>query len=316
VTIPGSEELEAARRFVAERHPRTPLRTIELDDGVTALVKCENEAPVRSFKARGALWSLSRLSGAARERGVVTASTGNHSQGVSYAGRALGVPVTIAMPTGTSEVKVRRTRALGGEVRLVDGDLSEAEAEARRIAADNGPLYLEDGEDPGFMAGAATIAWEVLDEAPDVEALIVPVGGGNLIAGVGLVAKHVNPAIEVIGVQSSAAPAVARSFAAGRVVEAECRTIAAGLATSHPGRLSFAAIREHVDELHTVEDAELCSAVVRTLERTGQLIEPAAAAPFVLLGREPARWRGRRVAVVQTGGNVGMGELRAMLDAA
>jgi threonine dehydratase len=308
---PDPAELLAARRFVAERHPCTALRPLEGHDGV--LVKCENEGPVRSFKARGPLWSLSRLSGAARERGVVTASTGNHSQGVSYAGRLLGVPAVIVMPSATSALKLRRTRGLGGDVRLVDGDLSEAEREARRIAADEGRHYLEDGEDPGMIAGVGSIAWEVLEQAPDVDVLLVPVGGGNLIAGIALVAKRINPALRVIGVQSEAAPAVARSWQAGHVVDAPCETIAAGLATGHPGALSFSLIRELVDELHLVSDDALAEQVVRTLEDTGELIEPASAAPFVLLEQEAERLRGQRVVVIQSGGNVGLDELRGFL---
>jgi threonine dehydratase len=220
------------------------------------------------------------------------------------------------MPAGTSQVKVRRTIALGGTVCLVQGDLSEAETTAQRIAASEGRLYLEDGEDPGLLAGAATIAWEILEEAPNVDTLVVPVGGGNLIAGVALVSKQLNAAVRVIGVQSSAAPAVARSFASGQLQEADCQTVAAGLATRHPGRLAFSVIHQHVDEMHTVDDPDLCSQVVRVLEETGQLIEPAAAAPLALLERDPERWRGRCVAVIQSGGNVSLEELRSMLGSA
>jgi threonine dehydratase len=144
----------------------------------------------------------------------------------------------------------------------------------------------------------------------------VPVGGGNLIAGISLAVKQVRPDVEVIGVQSDAAPAVARSYAAGAVVEAPCTTLAAGLATSHPGHLSLAVIRDHVDDLVVVPDGALGDQVVRTLEETGVLIEPASAAPFVLLRRAAERFDGRRVAVIQTGGNVGRVELRAFLEAA
>lgn len=312
--VPDLEELEDARRFVSARHPRTPLRILERDDGVTALVKCEDEAPVRSFKARGPLWSLSRLDGEARRRGVVTASTGNHSQGMAYAGRLLGVPVVVAMPAATSGLKQHRTRSLGGDVRLVAGDLSAAEREARRIAAEEGCRYVEDGEDAGLLAGAATVAWELLEEAGDVEAIIVPVGGGNLVAGIALAARHVNPDVRIIGVQSSSSPSVAESFRVGRVVEAEDHTMAAGLATGHPGHLAFSVIRDHVDEMHTVDDTDLRRELLHTLETSGRLIEPAAAAPLALLTREAERWRGRRVAIVQTGSNVGLDELRHMLD--
>jgi threonine dehydratase len=309
---PGPAELLAARRFVSEHHPRTALRP--LGDGDAVLVKCENEGPVRSFKARGALWSLASLGAGARERGVVTASTGNHSQGVAFAGRRLGIPAVIAMPVGTSELKLRRTRALGGDVRLVEGDLTAAEHAARAIARDERRHYLEDGEDPALMAGAATVAWEIFDGAPDVDVLVVPVGGGNLIAGVSLVAKRINPAVRVVGVQSSAAPAVARSWDAGTITEAPCETAAGGLATTHPGRLAFSVIREHVDELHLVDEDALRANVLARLEASGQLVELAAAAGFALLERERERWRDRRVVIVQSGGNLGLGELAELLN--
>jgi threonine dehydratase len=308
---PGPAELLAARRFIGEHHPRTALRP--LADGDPVLVKCENEGPVRSFKSRGALWSLASLDPGARERGVVTASTGNHSQGVAFAGRRLGIPTVIAMPEGTSELKLRRTRGLGGDVRLVAGDLTAAEHAARAIARDERRHYLEDGEDRALMAGAATVAWEIFDEAPDVDVLVVPVGGGNLIAGVSLVAKRINPAVRVVGVQSSAAPAVARSWEAGTIVEAPCETAAGGLATTHPGRLAFSVIREHVDELHLVDEEALRANVLARLEASGQLVELAAAAGFALLERERERWRDRRVVIVQSGGNLGLGELAELL---
>jgi threonine dehydratase len=316
VTLPPTpEELLAARRFVAEHHPRTPLRPFGTHGGAEVLVKCEDEAPVRSFKGRGALWSLARLDAGARARGVVTASTGNHAQGVAAAGRLLGVPTAIVVPESTSAQRVERTRALGGDVRRAGANLSESELHAREIAEREGRRYLEDGEDPGLMAGAASLAFEVLEQADGVDVIVVPVGGGNLIAGVALAAKRLNPAVRIVGVQSEAAPSVARSFAAGHVVEAPCATIAGGLATGHPGHLAFEVIRDHVDELRLVSENDLARHVVRVLDRTGALIEPAAAAPFALLERTGSAWDGARVVLLQTGGSIAVDELRTLLAA-
>lgn len=310
---PTPAELLAARRFVAEHHPRTPLRPFGIHGGAEVLVKCEDQAPVRSFKGRGALWSLSRLDAAARERGVVTASTGNHAQGVAAAGRLLGIPTVIVVPEPTSAQRVERTAALGGDVRRAGANLSEAEVHAREIAASERRRYLEDGEDPGLMAGAASVAFEILEQADGIDVIVVPVGGGNLIAGVALAAKRLNPALRIVGVQSEAAPAVTRSFAAGRVVEAPCETIAGGLATGHPGHLAFGVIQQHVDALRLVSEDDLARNVVRVLDRTGALIEPAAAAPFALLEQIGSEWDGARVVLLQTGGSIAVDELRRLL---
>jgi threonine dehydratase len=313
---PGPAELLAARAFVAEHHARTPLRRLDALSAATGChvhVKCENEAAVRSFKGRGPLWSMSRLTGAERTRGVVTASTGNHGQGVASAGGLLGIRTIVVVPESTPALKCDRIRALGGTVQIVPGDLAHATETARARAREDDLHYLEDGEDPGLMAGAGSVAWEILDDLPDTDAIVVPVGGGNLIAGIALVAKQLNPAIRLIGVQSDAAPAAVRSWQAREIVELPCATRAGGLATSYPGGLALSVMIELVDEMHLVPEGELGQHVVAVLAATGSLIELAAAAPFALLGRLAPDLAGRRVVLIQSGGNLPLEELAELL---
>jgi threonine dehydratase len=312
---PTPVELLAAWHYVAARYPRTALRRaplLEREHGGRLYVKYENHGPVRSFKARAALYRLSLLQGEARQRGVVTASTGNHGQGVAYAGGLLGVPATIVVPEGSPPLKTDNIRFLGGDLRVIGRSLAESERAARDIAAGEGRLFIEDGDDAGLMAGAGTIAWEILDELPEAGAILVPVGGGNLIAGVALVAKRLRPDIRIFGIQSEAAPAVQRSFAAGHAVEAPCTTFAGGLATDHPGAMAFAVLRRLVDDIVLVSEDELRAGIVTVLRTTGQVAEGAGAAAFAALPRLMPRLAGPAVLLL-TGGNLPIEELTTLL---
>jgi threonine dehydratase len=315
---PSPAELLAARAFVGQHHPRTPLRALDAlsrASGCDVYAKCESEAPVRSFKARGPLWSLSRLGPDERERGVVTASTGNHGQGVAVAGTLLGIRTVVVVPLDTPQLKADRIRGFGAELHVVGDDLDAAAAEAHALAEREGLRYLEDGEDPGLMAGAGSIAWEILEELPGTDAIVVPVGGGNLIAGIGLVAKRLNPAVRVIGVQSDAAPAAVRSWQQRRIVHAPCTTRAGGLATTYPGALALEVMCDHVDEMLLVPEQELGRHVVAVLAATGAAIELAAAAAYAGFERLAPGLAGRHVVLVQSGGNIPTAELRGLLDA-
>ena len=259
-TAPSPRELMAARHYVASVHPRTPLRPspqLSQLTGCDLHIKCEDESPIRSFKGRGAAWCVARLSPAERQAGVITASTGNHGQGIAYAAARAGVRSIVVVPHGTSSIKEERIRSLGAELRIEGADLSEAALIAQAVARSEGMCYVEDGEDPALMAGAATVAWEILEDLPGTDLIVVPVGGGNLIAGIALVAKRLNPAIEIVGVQSEAAPSVARSFELGRMTEEPCNTMAGGLATRLPGRLAFEVISELVDSVLLVSEDDL-----------------------------------------------------------
>jgi threonine dehydratase len=277
-------------------------------------VKCEDESAIRSFKGRGAAWRIARLTPSQLRAGVITASTGNHGQGIAYAATRAGVRSVIVVPEGTSSIKLERIRWFGGDLRIHGDDLSESARLARSLAESEGLSYVEDGEDPALMAGAATVGWEILEDLPSTDVIVCPVGGGNLIAGVSIVAKRLNPEIEIVGVQSEAAPSVQRSFELGELVEAGCATMAGGLATSFPGSLAFAAIRELVDDVVLVSEDDLRSHIRESLRARAVLIEGAAAASFAALERYGSRWVGRTVVLVQTGANLSLAELEAVID--
>lgn len=313
--LPNQIELTAARAIVAEHHPRTPLYRLETNAGDgngEIYVKYENHGPVRSFKARGALYSLWRLSSAQRARGVVTASTGNHGRGIAYAGAAFGIRVTVVVPDGAPAVKIGPIKRLGADLRVVQGDLLEAVETARAIAEEEKKTYLEDGEDAGLMAAASTVASEIFDDLPDVTTIVVPVGGGNLIAAIALLAKKAAPRVRVVGVQSEAAPSVARSWEAGVVTTASCTTFAGGLATSTPGHLAFEVIKKQVDEMVLVSEEDLQTQIIRILKSTGEVAEGAGAAAFAAMAEHGREWPGKTVLVL-TGGNIDFADLRRLV---
>jgi threonine dehydratase len=315
---PAPQFLLAARRFVQSCHPRTALRKLldpELSVSGDVYVKCEDETDIRSFKGRGALWMLACLEEGGAGAGVITASTGNHGQGVAYAAGRVGVRSVVVVPRGCSPLKMAKIRSLGGELRISGDDIGEANAAAREAADAEGLTYVEDGEDPALMAGAATVGWEILEDLPEVDTIVVPVGGGNLIAGIALIAKRLKPSVRIIGVQSDAAPAVTRSFEAGHVVELPSETFAGGLATPFPGLLSFRVIQDLVDDMCLVSEAELRREIRDSLMNRATLIEGAAAASFAGLRRYGRGWESRCTVLIQTGANMSLPELESVLAA-
>ena len=316
--LPGTVELRRAREVVARLHPRTPLYEsphLSARAGRRVHLKLESVGPVRSFKARGALYRLACLDGDAKARGVVTCSTGNHGQGIAYAGGLLGVTATVVIPRGTSPLKVAAMRSLGADLRIAGANLGEAMTEAHRLAASEGRVYVEDGDDAALMAGAASLAWELFEDLARPATVVVPVGGGNLIAGIALVARELSPDSSIVGVQSEAAPAVYRSWRTGALVEAACDTFAGGLATTYPGRLALEAIVASVRTMHLVSESELRQAMVTALDCCGQLVEPAAAAPFAALDRYRDEWPEGDTVLVVSGSNVDLSELEEVLTA-
>jgi len=312
---PTLEDILAARRFVAASHARTPLRRLleaALAAGREIFVKCEDEAEIKSFKGRGALWRMACLSRDEARNGVITASTGNHGQGVAYAAARVGFRSVVVVPAGSSPLKMDRIREFGAELRVSGSDIGEASQAARTAALAEDMAYVEDGEDPELMAGAATVGWEILEDLPEAEAIVVPVGGGNLIAGVALAAKRLKPSVRIIGVQSEAAPAVVRSWEARRLVEMPCATFAGGLATPFPGKLAFRVIQDLVDEMYLVSEAELRAEIRHALATRATLLEGAAAAPFAALRRYGADWPTRTV-LIQSGANLSLAELEWVL---
>jgi threonine dehydratase len=307
VQPPTLTDTLAARETMRMFGVRTPLyRQHELSERYHAdiYVKFENHSQIRSFKLRGALHALSRLPMEHRMQGVVGSSTGNHGQGLAFAGQRLGVPVTIFVPAGIAELKLAAMRALGADVRIVGPTLSEAEAHAHDFARSSGAAFIEDGNNADLMAGAATLAWELLEEVSELDTIVVPVGGGNLIAAVSLVVKAVKPECEVIGVQAEAAPASTLSWRAHELVHAPCHTAAEGLATTYPAELAFGIYASRVNDMLLVSESRIEEGIADAIAVTGYVAEGATGAAFAALRHHAERWKHKTVAVIFTGGNL------------
>jgi threonine dehydratase len=314
--IPAMADLLEARAVVKRYFRPTPFHFshgLSRRCGCEVYVKYENCSPIRSFKVRGALYSLWRLTPEERRAGVITESTGNHGQGIAYAGRILGIPSTIVVPSVTPELKRQAIRSFGGELCVFGRDVSETGPQARKLAAESGKTLIEDGADGGLMAGAATVAWEILEDLPDVQVLIVPVGSGNFIAATCLVAKRLNPAIRVVGVQAEGAAAAALSLKAGTIVQGPINTFAEGIADSAPGTLAFEVMKRDVDDMVLVSEEELQRSIVTVLSETGQVAEGAGAAAFAALEKHRSRWAGSKVVPILSGGNLPLELLHTFL---
>lgn len=311
--VPTLRDVLDARRRISPYLRPTPLyRYPALDDltGTETWVKHENHLPVGVFKVRGGVNLVSTLSPAERERGVITASTGNHGQSVAYAARLFQVPAVICVPEDVNPVKLASMRGLGAEVIAQGRDFDDARENCERLARDRGYRYIHSGNEPLLIAGVATYTLEILEDRPDVEVIIVPIGGGSGAAGACIVAKTVNPRVTVIGVQSSAAPAAYRSWSAQRLLEDRCETYAEGLATRTAFALPQRILWEMLDEFILVSDAEIRSAVRSMIETTRNLTEPAGAASLAAALRLDQRLSGKRIALVLSGGNISPAQLR------
>jgi threonine dehydratase len=299
-------DIEAARRTIAGhvlQTPMLPAPKLSALTGASVLVKYENLQVTNSFKERGALNKLSSLSASERGRGVIAMSAGNHAQALAYHAARLGIPATIVMPVTTPFVKVAATQAHGAEV-LLDGEtLNEAQARAEAIARERGLTLVHPYDDALVIAGQGTIALEMLEEAPDLEMLIIPVGGGGLIAGSAVAARSLAPTIEIVGAEAALYPSV------WNALHGEDRlcggpTLAEGIAVKNVGALTFPIISELVAEIVLVDEVHLERAVNAyvTLQKT--MAEGAGAAGLAAMLARPDRFRGRKVGLILCGGNI------------
>jgi threonine dehydratase len=298
---------EAAHRLegVANRTPIVTSRTLDERAGRRVFLKCESFQRGGAFKFRGAYNRISRLSTEERRRGVVAFSSGNHAQGVALAARLLGAPATIVMPSDAPPVKLAATRDYGAEVVLFDRLHEDREAVGARLGRERGLTLVPPYDDPAIMAGQGTAALELLEEVPDLDALVVPVSGGGLIAGCATAARGLRPDIRSFGVEPEGANDTQRSLAAGeRVTIPPPATIADGLRVTSPGRLTFPVVRRLVEAVLTVSEAEIREALRFLLLRMKLVVEPSGAVPVaaVLGGKLPADCR--RLGVIVSGGNI------------
>lgn len=313
--LPTFVDVLAARNAIAPYLPVTPLYPYPgLSEliGAEVWVKHDNHLPTGAFKVRGGVNWMSHLSAEERQRGVITASTGNHAQSVAFAGRIFGVKVVVAMPNGANPVKVEATGQLGAEIRFVGRDFDDCRSYVEDVAEKEGMRYLSSGDEPLLIAGVGTHTLEIVQTLPNVDAIIVPVGGGSGAAGACLVAQAVNPSIQVIGVQSDGAPSAYLTWKEGRRVEAPIQTFAEGLSTRVPFDLPQVILRRDLDDFLLVSDEELCSAMKLLIEHTRNLVEAAGAASLAGAIKLRERLAGKRVALIISGGNVTLAGLKEL----
>lgn len=310
-----ADVLEARRRIAPYLRP-TPLHGyagLSQLVGADVWVKHENHQPVGAFKVRGGVNLVSQLGEEERERGLIAASTGNHGQSIAFAARVFGVRARICVPENANPVKVHAIRALGAEIVPFGEDYDAAREHCESLAIEHGYRYVHSGNEPHLIAGVGTETLEILEERPDMDVVIVPIGGGSGAAGACVVAKATRREIEVIGVQSEAAPAAFRSWQTRRLVEDTTRTHAEGLATRTAFELPQRIMWERLDDFVLVDEDEIRRAALSMLEHTRNLVEHAGAAPLAAALRLRDRLRGRRVALVASGGNLSPAQLRELL---
>jgi len=300
-------DIEAARALVGEAAIETPVqgaRWLEQRTGSPVRFKCENLQRTGPFKARGAYVRIARLSPEERARGVVAASAGNHAQGVALAAQTLGIKATVFMPEGAPIPKERATRGYGADVVFEGRYLEDSLVAARRYADETGAVLIHPFDHVDIVAGQGSVGLEILEQVPEVRTVVVPTGGGGLLAGIALAIKAKRPDVRVVGVQAEGAAAFPGSLEQGHPVALpSMRTMADGIAVGLPGDITFTAVRDHVDEIRTVSEESLSRALLAVLERAKLVVEPAGAAGVAAVLDDPLAFVGPTV-IVLSGGNV------------
>jgi len=313
---PTLADVEAARDRIGPYLRPTPLYAYpalaELV-GTEVFVKHENHQPIGAFKVRGGVNLVAQLSADERARGLISASTGNHGQSIAYAARLFGVQATICVPEHANPVKVSAIRSLGAEIVTHGRDFDEAREHCAALAAERGYRYVHSGDEPDLIAGVGTIALEIVEQQPEIDVIVVPVGGGSGAAGACIVAAAAARDIEVVGVQSEAAPAAYRSWQAQELLEDQMGTFAEGLATRVGFELPQRILWDHLRTFVLVGEDEIRGAMLQLIEGTRNLVEAAGAAPLAAALQLRERLAGNRVALVCSGGNVSLEQLRELL---
>jgi threonine dehydratase len=299
-------DVEAARRTIAGHVLRTPLLAappLSALTGAEVFVKYENLQVTNSFKERGAYVKLAALSADERRRGVIAMSAGNHAQAVAYHARRLAIPATIVMPVTTPFVKIKATEAFGATVVLDGETITEAQPRAEAIAAERNLVWVHPYDDPRIIAGQGTIALEMLEEAPDLDTLVVPIGGGGLIAGCAIAARAKKPSIQIVGVESALYPSMWNALHQGN---RPCggATLAEGIAVKNVGKLTLPVVREFVRDIVLVDEPQIERAVNAFLTLQKTMAEGAGAAGLAAMLAAPDRFRGRKVGLILCGGNI------------
>ncbi|MEK7873991.1 MAG: threonine ammonia-lyase [Chloroflexota bacterium] len=301
-------DIQQAHQRISSLVHRTPLltsATLSAMTGSPVLLKAENLQRTGSFKLRGAANRIAQLSPAERRRGVIAASAGNHAQGVALAASRLKIPCVIVMPRHASITKVEATRGYGARVELAGDSYDEAQRRAKTLAAESRLVMVHPFDDPHIIAGQGAIGLEILEDAPDVGTIVVPVGGGGLIAGIAVAVKAMAPRVRVVGVQAAAAPACVESLRKGRRIAVRPGpTVADGIAVGRPGQLPLELIRQYVDDVVTVDEEDITRAILLLLERCKQVVEGAGAVALAALLAGKAGGRRQKAVAVLSGGNI------------
>jgi threonine dehydratase len=312
-----TQEFLAARARMGGHVHRTPLvssRTLSDASGFDVRLKAELFQRTGSYKIRGPLNKFAQLSADEKRRGVICSSAGNHAQGVALAARIHDIKAVVCMAANATPSKIEATRAYGAEVVLHGSIWDEANDRAKQLVAEKGYTYVHPFDDRQLMTGQGTVGLEIVEDWPEVDVIVVPIGGGGLISGVAMAAKAANPGIRIIGVESSGAPGMKRSVDEGQVVtldRVDC--IIDGLRVKRVGQLTFEVVRDFVDEIVTLPDEQIFDAVVWTMHHTKMVPEGAAASPVgALLHGLVKAPKGAKVACVLSGGNVNLDQLRGL----
>jgi threonine dehydratase len=303
---PTIDDIRAAAKRIEGAVVRTPMlmsRTLSERIGAEVWLKFENLQLTSAYKERGALNKLLQLSDEERSRGVIAASAGNHSQAVAYHAKRLGIPATIVMPESTPTVKVTQTESHGATVVLHGAMFDDAYAKARELAVEKGYTFVHPFDDPQIIAGAGTVGLEMLEDAPDLDTLVVPIGGGGLMSGVSIAARAVKPDIELIGVEAELYPSM-KCAIQGCNLPLGGDTLAEGIAVKHPGELTSRILKEHVNDVVLVAERDIERAVAMLVAVEKTVVEGAGSAGLAAMLADPDRYKGKKVGTLLCGGNI------------
>ncbi len=306
--VPDIDLIKEAQKYLKGKINRTELKkstTLGKMFGCELYLKMENHQKTGSFKSRGAIFRMSRLTDEERKAGVITASSGNHAQGVAYAAMINGIDAKIVMPEYSVPAKVNAVQDYGAKVVLSGNNYSDSRDKAEEIRKAEGRTFIEAFNCPYIISGQGTAGLEILEDLPDPDIIVVPVGGGGLISGIAIAAKSLRPSVKIIGVESEKSDSMKKSIEAGKIIpHTSGESIADGISVKYPGELTLKICSEFVDDIVTVSDESIAVAIYKLLERNKALVEPSGAAGIAALMEGKIDVKGKKVAVVLSGGNI------------
>lgn len=313
------KDIVKAKQVIAPYIQETSLAKVEylsVQSGMNVFLKLENMQNTGSFKIRGALNKMSKLSEDEKQLGVITASAGNHAQGVARSAQIFGVNATIVMPTTTPVSKIKATRDYGAEIILSGDNYDSAYQKALEIQKEKKLTFVHPFDDEAVIIGQGTIGLEIMSQLRHVDAVVIPVGGGGLISGVAKTVKSINPNIRVIGVETNSAPSIKASLDCGNLTEIKCcPTIAEGIAVGRPGQITFELIKKYVDEVITIEEDAIASAILSLLEKQKIVVEGSGAAPVAAILSPKLRYlKGKNVVCIISGGNIDVNMIESIIN--